>query len=66
MSEAVVVKSLAELREHILTTEGEWLDNKGVMTIERYGHSIDQRNGWKTHIVLWNGTPVGFTNDMLE
>lgn len=66
MSEAVVVANLQELREHILIKEGDWLNKDGVMSIERYGHGIDQRNGWVTHIVLWNGSPVGFTSDMLE
>ena len=66
MALVVEVESLEELRNHILEADGEWIDPKGTLKVERYGTGVDERNGWKTHIVLWNGTPTGFTSDTLH
>ena len=66
MAEKVQVDCKKALRKHLLETMGDYLKFDGKLTVEKYGDKPDERNGWITHIVLWDGTPVGFTSNSIK
>lgn len=55
--------------EHIVFEEARGLSHLARGTkiqVEKYGHGIDERIGWDTHLVTLKGVgPVGFTDGPL-
>ena len=37
---------------------------KGRVEVKPYSSGVDSRNGWDTHVVLLDGSVVGFTDGM--
>jgi hypothetical protein len=48
-----------------ISSSGPKLTNPDSVTVEKYGHGIDKRCGWDTHIVAVYGCAVGFTDGPL-
>jgi len=52
--------SANQLRKHVYDIFGD-----GQVTVEEYG-GVDERIGWDTHLVCWEGGAIGMTNAMVD
>lgn len=66
MKTAFEVKDLKSLKQTIIK-DSDYINPFGKMKTEKYGQQgKDERIGWDTHIVSWDGTPIGFLSGELK
>ncbi len=66
MKTAVQVASKEELKQLLIKSLGDFINPAGELEISKYGCGIDDRIGWDTYIVQWDGIVQGFLSSYLE